>query len=247
MFQWDKSMTNVSAPAGKVVNLFRSMRDVQMALPGVPAQLATAFLCQYQEAAGVATIAVFHLHKSRMLAFYCSDPRVVPAAKSDGMLDQGLNFVESMGFLLTDQDFQLLDPPDQEMLWNALPLVTGLDEGEAPAAAAGSGRNESSRPGSRRVEGDGEPVAPKESSTPAAPAGNDAAPQPEGPAAGKTSPAAAAKPDPAQEVDDLLAAVDALRNRRSGLRTRRAPPSAPELARRRSDLCHAVGRILASL
>ena len=114
MFQWDKSINAINIPASKVLHLFRSMREVQLALPGVSAQQASAFLCQYQHEEGVATVAIFHLHKSKVLSFYFSDPLIVPEQKTDSMLDQGLNFVESMGFLLTDQDIHLLDVADQE-------------------------------------------------------------------------------------------------------------------------------------
>ena len=135
MFQWDKSINDINVPASKVMHLFRSMREVQLALPGVPAQQASAFLCQYQVEGGIATVAVFHLHKSKVLSFYFSDPRVVTEQKIDSMLDQGLNFVESMGFLMTDQDIHLLDAADQEMLWASLPIKAGLLEEEEPKPA----------------------------------------------------------------------------------------------------------------
>ena len=64
MFQWDKSINAIDVSADKVVHLFRSMREVQLALPGVSAQQASAYLCQYQVEGGVATVAIFHLHKS---------------------------------------------------------------------------------------------------------------------------------------------------------------------------------------
>ena len=40
MFQWDKSINAINIPASKIVHLFRSMREVQLALPGFPAQQA---------------------------------------------------------------------------------------------------------------------------------------------------------------------------------------------------------------
>ncbi len=137
MFQWDKSINAINVPACKVVHLFRSMREVQLALPGVSAQQASAYLCQYQLEGGIGTIAVFHLHKSKLLAFYFSEPRAVAEQKTDSMLDHGLNFVESMGFLMTDQDIHLLDDADQEMLWASLPIKAGLpEEKESPLASA---------------------------------------------------------------------------------------------------------------
>ena len=108
MFTWDKSLQVLDITANQVLNLFRSMRDVQMALPGLPSQQASAYLCQYQLEKGVATVAAFHMQKSNQLAFYCSDPKLVGLQQADGMFDQALNFVESMGFLLADLDIHLL-------------------------------------------------------------------------------------------------------------------------------------------
>ena len=248
MFQWDKSITSISIPAGKVVNLYRSMRDVQMALPGVPAQLATAFVCQYHWQDGIATVAVFHLHKNALLAFYNSNPRVVPAAKSDRLLDQCLNFVESMGFLLTDQDIHLLEPSDQEMLWASLPLVTGLQDEARPVEGSASGRKDRARTAAVQAATESpEAVPDQQVAEPADITSGTAEPQPAEEVAGQAPPESAAEAESADNVDDLLAAVEALRNRSSGLPARRSAPSEQELARRRSELCQTVGRILASL
>jgi hypothetical protein len=51
----------------------------------------------------------------------------------------------------------------------------------------------------------------------------------------------------AENVDDLLAAVEAMRAKRPGLRARKLAPSAEEMNRRRLQLRETVGRILASL
>ena len=138
MLQWDKSISSLDVPASAVIHLFRSMREVQMALPGHPAQQTSAYLCQYRVEGGAATAVVFHMHKSNVLAFFPTDPQVVPEGKVDGMLDKGLGFVESMGFLMTDQDIHLLDESDQEMLWSSLPLKSGIvaEEKEADPAPA---------------------------------------------------------------------------------------------------------------
>jgi hypothetical protein len=248
MFHWDKSIKAVNIPASKVVQLFRSMRDVQLALPGVAGQLASAFLCQYQQADGIATIAVFHLHKSRMLAFYCSDPKVVATQKVDSMLDQGLNFVESMGFLMTDQDLHLLERSDQEMLWASLPLAAGLQDEATVAAAPGPAKKPDVRSEDLNAKPGGEP-APQTQPAAAASAMpvKQARPDPVKTAPVKIVPETAPAEDVADNVDDLLAAVEAMRNKRPGLRARKSPPSAQEIAQRQLQLCQTVGRILASL
>ncbi len=256
MFQWDKSTKSIDIPAERVVHLFRSMREVQLALPGVSAQQASSFLCQYKEGKGVATVAVFHLHKSKVLSFYFSDPRIVDEQKTDSMLDQGLNFVESMGFLMTDQDIHLLDVDDQVMLWESLPLKAGLEEeDETPPAETPSVMVES-KP-------DTEPDEPRgKSDKDQTPKGKTVAAQKQESTAAdtsdineddETSVAVSEKKmtgtasEPVDNVDDLLAAVEAMRAKRPGLRARKSAPSPEEMENRRLQLRATVGRIWASL
>lgn len=250
MFQWDKSINAINIPVSKIVHLFRSMREVQLALPGVPAQQAAAFLCQYQATNGIATAVVFHLHKSHVLAFYFSEPRIVPAQKIDSMLDQGLNFVESMGFLMTDQDMQLLNQADQEMLWESLPLMSGLQQEEVqekPAAAAS--KKAADKPvasGAATGTAPAPQTPPTPTPTPVAVSSPVKAAMPATPPVEVAAKAKVPLETP-DNVNDLLAAVDAMRAKRPGLRARRTPPSTEEMERRRLQLRETVGRILASL
>ena len=248
MFQWDKSINAVYVPANRVVSLFRSMRDVQLALPGVSAQQASAYLCQYQTEEGIATVAVFQLHKTSLLAFYYSDPRVVAEQKADSMLDQGLNFVESMGFLLTNQDLHLLDETDQEMLWASLPLQAGLPEQEASLPDAAAAKIPAERPPGKaalpRIA-----TAAETSGESRAGVGVDHDFASKDTAAGPEQAIAQNELESAAsvKVDDLLAAVEAMRAKRPGLRARKQSPSAEEMGRRRQQLRETIGRILASL
>lgn len=252
MFQWDKSVNAINVPACKVVHLFRSMREVQLALPGIPAQQAGAYLCQYQLEGGIGTVAAFHLHKSQLLAFYFSDPRAVPEQKIDSMLDQGLNFVESMGFLMTDQDIHLLDAADQEMLWASLPLISGLPKEKDPqpaSVAAGMSVEKSAGETAVKVETNIVTTVPDVKSESAVTVVNNNAETKESLVDEPEKLADKAEPDsvPADNVDDLLAAVEAMRAKRPGLRARKSLPPIEEMARRRLQLRETVGRILASL
>ena len=257
MFQWDKSINDINVPASKVMHLFRSMREVQLALPGVSAQQASAFLCQYQVEGGIATVAVFHLHKSKVLSFYFSDPHIVPEQKTDSMLDQGLNFVESMGFLMTDQDIHLLDAVDQEMLWASLPMKTGLSEEEEPppseVPAPKVKEKSSAKVEAASVKAVNAKKAPVEGKKATVAVANSEPVKEEAPAvapdkvAPKADVEAEAETEITENVDDLLAAVEAMRAKRPGLRARKSAPSAEEMDRRRLQLRETVGRILASL
>jgi len=249
MFRWEKSFSSLAVPAGAVLHLFRSIRDVQLALPGLPAQEASAYLCQYATPRGVGTAAVFHLHKSSQLAFYLEAPHEVAAAQAEAKLDQALVFVESMGFLLTDLDIQLLSDADRDLLWSALPLHSGV-QGGAPVTQP---EPPPARQSPRRL-----------TATPAAPA-DRALPTTavKAPPAARVLPAAEPHREPVRQpvprvpderepraqanVDELLAAVEKLRTRRSGIHARRPPPGAEELQHRRLGLRESLGRLLASL
>ena len=239
MLQWDKSISSLGVPASGVINLFRSMREVQMALPGHPAQQTSAYLCQYRVEGGVATVVVFHMHKNEVLAFFPTDPHVVPENKVDSMLDKGLGFVESMGFLMTDQDIHLLDESDQEMLWSSLPLKAGIvveEEDEAPAPTK-----------QPEPEPAPEPAAKTKASTDELAQALKAEAKKETPKPAPAAPAAKPGPENNENVDDLLAAVEAMRAKRPGLRARKIAPSPEEMDRRKQELRENVGRILASL
>ncbi len=248
MFQWNKSINAINLPASKVMHLFRSMREVQLALPGVSAQQASAFLCQYQAEEGVATVAIFHLHKSKVLCFYFSDPLVVPMQKIDSMLDQGLNFVESMGFLMTDQDIHLLDVADQEMLWASLPIKAGLlnEEESPPVEAPVRKLDEKPAAIAETLKVNAAPVEKKAVSVAVV---SSKVVKAETPAVtlDKMSSKVDSEPQVSENVDDLLAAVEAMRAKRPGLRARKSAPSIEEMGRRRLQLHETVGRILASL
>lgn len=238
MFQWDKTIKSMGVPVAEVVHLHRSMRDVQLALPGLPAQEATAYLCQHKTSEGIGTAAAFHLHKSSQLAFYVDSPIVVAAGKADGVLDQALMFVESMGFLMTDLDIHLLSEADRALLWSSLPLQNGLPEAEkgAPPKAASAAPVQTPSPGIGLSVPKAAP--PQEKPVSAVPAAEQKK-QEVLPVETETSEQA--------NVDDLLAAVEELRTRRPGVRSRKKPPSPDELNRRRLELRENVGRILASL
>lgn len=245
MFQWEKSIKSMDVPVGEVVHLYRSMRDVQMALPGHSAQEVTAYLCQHKTPQGVGTIAAFHLHKSKLLAFYVDSPVVVAADRADSVLDQALIFVESMGFLLNDLDIHLLGDADRELLWSSLPLQHGLQEAEpgSPSKPA-TPLPQIKIVAPMAAPAPGEKVAAAKSSLPDNKQLVDRAvaellkPQ---------TPPAGAAADEQANVDDLLAAVEELRNRRPGVRSRKKMPSPEELKRRREELRENIGRVLASL
>ena len=243
MFKLDDSLEKLEMPSARVLKLFRSMRDVQLALPGQPSQEASAYLCQFRTDKAVATLAAFHLQNSGKLAFYRSDPREVNAQKASSMLEKGLDFVESMGFLLTDMDIDLMEESDREMLWTSLALFKGPGRDAAGGSSA-------EKPEKTRTDAEKPPAAgpvdeapTEETSIAASQVPPSASPQEEPMPIDGTSPGG---DDGA--VDELLAAVETLRTGRSQLnRSVRKQPSAKEFRQRSQQLKENLGRILVSL
>lgn len=242
MFKLDDSLEKLEMPVARVLKLFRSMRDVQLALPGQPSQEASAYLCQFRTDKAVATVAAFHLQNSGNLAFYRSDPREVNAQKASSMLEKGLDFVESMGFLLTDMDIDLMEESDREMLWTSLPLYKG--PGRSAAGGSSSVKPEKTRNDAEKPS-EIKPVdeAPTEEAGTASQAPTVADPD-EAPVPSDSMPSG----DDDGAVDELLAAVESLRTGRSQPnRSVRKQPSAKEFRQRSQQLKENLGRILVSL
>lgn len=131
MFRWHKEMQRLDLPAQRVLRLERSLSDVQVALPGFPAQQATAYLCAFAAGQGLRVAVALHLHQSGCLAFYLSDEGEVPKQAGTRAYNQALAFAESMGFMLGDLDIHLLPAGERTALWRSLPLQAGV--GGAPS------------------------------------------------------------------------------------------------------------------
>jgi len=236
MFVLDDSIEKLEVDASKLRKLFRSMRRVQMALPGFPSQEASAYLCQLQAGKSVATFAAFHLQRSGKLAFYRSEPAEVTPGKAEDVMYQGLDFVESMGFLLSDMDLELMADADRAMLWESLPLFLGCTADETSEKP----------PESTKVA-----TSPKKKTAAAQKPEKMVAvspvPESQVQATVPELPSPDASVDEAEGVDELLAAVENLRARRPGVAIRKKQPSPAEMKRRCQEFKEKLGQILASL
>jgi hypothetical protein len=124
MFHWQKKVQRLDIPAQRVLLLQKSLCNVQLALPGLFSQLASAYLCVFTAEKGIRVVAVFHLHESRQLAFYFYDGEVRQQDRNR-VLTEGINFIETMGFMLVDLDFPQIDLAERTALWESLPLRQG--------------------------------------------------------------------------------------------------------------------------
>lgn len=135
MFRWHKEIDRLDIPASQVLHLERSLSAVQVALPGLPSQEATAYLCAFAAGKGLRVALALHLHTSRSLAFYLHERAEAPRQEAGRLIEEGALFAESMGFMLSDMDFRKLDIEKRDALWGSLPLKAGIEPPALVAAA----------------------------------------------------------------------------------------------------------------
>jgi hypothetical protein len=123
MFLWQKELDRLAVPGRKVLRLQQSFNRIQVALPGLPSQEATAYLCAFGSGTGARVAAVLHLHASGRMAVYLNDEGEVGERKVGSVFNEGISFVESMGFMLDDLHVQGMSNEERETLWNTLPLA----------------------------------------------------------------------------------------------------------------------------
>ncbi|ALC15979.1 hypothetical protein DSOUD_1198 [Desulfuromonas soudanensis] len=172
MFVLHKEIQRLEVPAERVLLLQRSLTNIQVAIPGTTSQETTAYLCVFAAGKGYRIVAVLHQLSSRRLLFYLNNEGEVQQREANRILKEGIHFVESMGFILSDLDFQRLSPRERTAVWQSLPLKTGI-VAAAPAAepAAAKGVQASppvSPPPPPSAPPTGETLAQKEQIPPAA-------------------------------------------------------------------------------
>jgi hypothetical protein len=229
MFRWHKEIERLDISASQVLHLERSLSAVQVALPGLPSQEATAYLCVFAAGKGLRVALVLHLHTSQCLAFYLHERAEAPLPEAGRLIEEGALFAESLGFMLSDMDYRKLGIKKRDALWDSLPLKAGV-EPPVPVAAAAA------------FLATAEPSVAGGAPQPAKPAGA-APPVPADEAVVELAEEAPTTPSAPVEV-----MPDALSGSGTTMRVdaRKWPPSAEELTVRRQKLLESLGRFLAS-
>ncbi len=136
MFVLQKQLSVMNLPSSRVAKIYRSGTDVQLALPDLPTQMASAYLVMLQGAGKVQVLVGLYLAESCRSIFYLSDVGEVAADQADQELEAGLDFAESMGFVLDDIEFDRLPEDEQEAYWKGLPICRRQTRQTAPVAPA---------------------------------------------------------------------------------------------------------------
>ncbi len=149
MFQPDPSLPFVRATREQVVALVESINQPQVSIPGKTSQAVQGYLCGLRNPNGTFSILVsLFLPKTGENVVYFHDRRQVSLEEYRDAEIEGLQFLESMGFMLDNLNFRNLAPAAQESTLKRVPVFSPprpppaqpQAAPEARAAASGSAR-----------------------------------------------------------------------------------------------------------
>lgn len=143
MFKPEPSITWVPAKREQVVAVVESINQPQVSIPGKASQQVFGHLVGIRNANGTFSIYVaLHLPKSGENVVYVSERRQLTVEEYREVEIEGLQFLESMGFMLDNLNFRNLAPEGQEQTLKRIPLFSQQRPPAAaavPAASAGPG------------------------------------------------------------------------------------------------------------
>jgi len=140
MFELNGKLNRLDVPAQKVLRLKRSLGDVQIAIPGQKSQMATAYVCAFSAGKGARVIVALHLHDDFKLIFYLNSGGEISSSNASKVLSEGIDFVESLGFMMNDLDIHKMDGEEKAQYWESLPLKNPPAKPSPPAKPKASGK-----------------------------------------------------------------------------------------------------------
>lgn len=122
MFVQQIKLKQLKVPAKRLRRLYSSTVDVQLALSDYPSQMASAYLAALSSGKGIQLLLGLYLAESRCSVFFLPEIGEIAPAKADEVFEEGLEFAESMGFVLADADIRHMRPEQLDNYWRELPL-----------------------------------------------------------------------------------------------------------------------------
>jgi hypothetical protein len=139
VFSPEPSLAFLPAAREQVVALVESINQPQVSVPGRPAQPVVGHLCGLRNGNGSFSIYVgLHLPKTGENVVYVHDRRQLTVDQYREVEVEGLQFLESMGFMLDNLNFRNLTPDVQDQTIRRIPLFSP-PRAPAPATAAAPG------------------------------------------------------------------------------------------------------------
>ncbi len=146
MFTPDPSIAFVPATREQVVAVIEGINQPQVSIPGKAPQGVSGHLCGVRNANGTFSIYVaLHLPKSGENVVYLHPRRQVTAEEYREVQEEGLHFLESMGFMLDNLNYRNMAPAMQDATLRRIPLFSPPRPTGAAAAPAADGAAEAAR------------------------------------------------------------------------------------------------------
>ncbi len=138
MFEPDPGITHLSARREQVVAVVESINQPQVSVPGRPPQPVSCHLIGLRGPDGLAILIALHLPRTGEDVVYVHERRQLTVEGYREVELEGLQFLESMGFMLDNLNFRNLQPEQQEQVLRRIPLLSppGAARPVAPAPAS---------------------------------------------------------------------------------------------------------------
>jgi hypothetical protein len=125
VFTPDPSIQYVAATRDQVVAIIEGINQPQVSIPGKAPQSVSAHLCVLRNASGAFSVFVgLHLPRTGEHVIYLSGKRQVSAEEFKAVQDEGLHFLESMGFMLDNLNYRNLAPEQQDATLARIPIFS---------------------------------------------------------------------------------------------------------------------------
>jgi hypothetical protein len=148
VFEPEASITHVAAAREQVVAVVESINQPQVSVPGRPPQPVSCHLIGLRNPDGTFGIVIsLHLPRTGENVVYVHEKRQLAVEGYREVELEGLQFLESMGFMLDNLNFRNLDPALQEQVLRRIPLLAppGAAAGPATPVPAGADRGRLAR------------------------------------------------------------------------------------------------------
>jgi len=148
VFQPDATIRFVPAAREQVVALVESINQAQVSIPGRSPQAVQGYLCGMRNPNGTFSIFVaLHAPRTGENVVYLHPRRELSLEEYRTVEIEGLQFLESMGFMLDNLNFRNLGPAQQAEALKRIPLFHPPQPVAAnvPAGEAGEGRPDQDR------------------------------------------------------------------------------------------------------
>ncbi len=146
MFTPDPSITFVAATREQLVGLIEGINQPQVSIPGKTPQGVSGHLAGLRNANGTFSIFVaLHLPKTGENVVYLHPRGQLSAEEYRDVQEEGLHFLESMGFMLDNLNYRNMAPALQEATLKRIPIFSPPRPPAAASAAADGAAAEAAR------------------------------------------------------------------------------------------------------